>query len=77
MVGLTKSDLHHAELQKPRISQDEATVREMIETLDNWINSFDIYEEMVSLSTALLATKEISNDLLKANEHGQAAYKKI
>ena len=35
MVGMIKSGLHHAELQKPRILKDETTVTSVVETLDN------------------------------------------
>ena len=35
MVGMIKSGLHHAELQKPRILKDEAAVTSVVETLDN------------------------------------------
>ena len=47
------------------------------ETRDNWINPFGGSEDLVSLSTAVAAPKEITDDLLMAKQRGQVAYKKI
>ncbi len=73
MTGLIKSDVHHAELHKPRIKKDEA-VSSVLETIHNWVNPFEDIHEMVSLSTAGLVSPEIQHDLLAAYALGKMAY---
>ncbi|KAG0725654.1 hypothetical protein GWK47_038184 [Chionoecetes opilio] len=41
MTHSMKLDMHHAELQSPRIAKDEAAVAAVVNTLDNWINPFE------------------------------------
>ena len=78
MVGMIKSGLHHAELQKPRILKDEAAVTSVVETLDNWNNPFsEDAQDIVSLSTSIAATPDISNDLLKAHTYGEQSFQKF
>ncbi len=74
MTGLIKSDVHHAELHKPRIKKDEEAVSSVLETIDNWVNPFEDNHEMVSLSTAVVASPEIQHDLLAAYAIGKMAY---
>ena len=74
MINLTKSDVHHAELQSSRIRKDEIAVTSVVNTLENWINPFENACDIVSLSTATAAPKDIVSDLLRANNVGFAAY---
>jgi hypothetical protein len=78
MIGMIKSGLHHADLQKPRILKDEAAVTSVVETLDNWINPFaEDAQDIISLSTSIAATSDISNDLLKAQQFGEQSFQKF
>lgn len=77
MINLTKSAMHHAELQSPRITKDEIAVTSVVNTLDNWINPFENDCDIISLSSATAAPTDIVNDLLRAENAGLAAYQKF
>jgi len=70
-----KSDHGHVELQNSRIKKDELAVNAVVETLQNWVNPFEEnQQELVSLSTAAAATRQIATQLLEAEKRGEAAY---
>ncbi|KAK3751112.1 hypothetical protein QZH41_016239, partial [Actinostola sp. cb2023] len=76
MLHLTKSSCQHNDLQKSRISKDEADVKSLLITLDNWISPFGTeQQDLVCLSTGKLATEQIERDLLQAKDIGEKAYR--
>ena len=75
VLSIGKTDCGHVELQNSRIKKDELAVNAVVETLHNWVNPFEAErDELVSLSSAAAVTDEITADLTKAEELGEAAY---
>ena len=61
------------EARGPRIERDEKDVIKVAEQVENWGNPFEQSEELSSLSSGRIATKEISDDLLSAKKTGEEA----
>ena len=61
---MNQSALHHSELQKPRFDGDERTVAAVVELLENWINSIEGSNHIVTLSSDNCAPKDVTHDLL-------------
>lgn len=74
MVKGSKTELHHPELQQTRIKTDEKAVSAVVELVQGWINPSGEKQELVCISTAKATPKDISCDLLKANEIGKQCY---
>ena len=74
MTQVNKSAFHHSELQKPRIDRDEWAVGTVVELLENWTNPFEKSQYIVSLSSANVAPKDVTHDLLRAHSTGEEAY---
>ena len=58
---------HHSELQKPRIDRYEMAVAVVVELVENWTNPFERSQDIFSLSSANVAPKDITHDLLRAH----------
>ena len=73
MLHLNATDPHHADLQQPRITREEANVKALKDMMEhNWINpSANEEQDLVSLSTWKVAPHDIASDLLV----GEDAYK--
>jgi len=71
-----QSSSGHQDLQRSRISKDEADVKAVQEMLEsNWMNPFDEgYSDLVSISTGLIAPPDVCKDLLSAQEKGEEAF---
>jgi hypothetical protein len=66
----------HPDLNKPRIAKDEKDIQAMEDLLkNNWINPFnpDI-SDIMSISTGLVPSKDIIQDLQNALDKGEKAY---
>ena len=74
MTRTIRSDVHHTELQNPRIQKDERSVAAVTEALNNWINPFEENHELVCISTAATATKDVRDALIEAHQKGKQAY---
>ena len=74
MVYGNKTDLHHAELQRPRIQKDEKAVLAVVDLIQGLINPFSEKQELVRISTAKVAPKDITSDLMRAYEIGEQSY---
>ena len=71
---VNQSAFHHSELQKPRIDRYERAVGAVVELLENWTNPLDGSQDIVSLSSANVAPKNVTHDLLRAHSTGEEAY---
>ena len=58
MVQGKKSGLHHAELQRTRIKNEEA-VSAVVHLIEGWVNPFAEKQELISISTARTAPRDI------------------
>ena len=77
MTQVNQSAFHHSELQKPRIDDrwwDDRAVGAVVGLLENWKNPFDGSQDIVSLSSANVAPKNVTHDLLRAHSTGEEAY---
>lgn len=74
MTQTNRSDVHHTELQNPRIQKDEKSVTAVTEVLNNWINPFEENHELVCISTATTARKDVRDALIEAHQKGKQAY---
>ena len=65
------------DLQKSRIAKDESDVKSLLETINNWINPFELGEQdLVCLSSGKAATEKIEPDL-QAHRTGENAYRRF
>lgn len=70
-----KSSCKHPDLQGTRIQKDEQNVAAIVNLLENdWTNPFAEMSDLISLSTGVFASQEVTDDLLGAYEKGEAAY---
>ncbi len=68
------SELHHAELRQTRIKKDEEAVSAVVQLIQGWINPFTENQDLVSISTAKIAPRDITSDLMKAHSTGEKCY---
>ena len=69
-----KSGLHHAELQRTRIKKDGEAVSAVVHLIEGWVNPFAEKQDLISISTARTAPRDIASDLMKAHEIGEQCY---
>ena len=74
MVQGNKSKLCHTELQLPRIQKDEEAVNAVVGLIKDWVNPFAEKQDLVSISTAKVAPRDIVFDLMNAREIGENNY---
>ena len=74
LVHGNKTELHHAEVQRPRIQKDEKAVSAVVDLIQGWINPFSEKQELVCISTAKVAPQDITSDLMKVSEIGEQSY---
>ena len=74
MVQGKKSGLHHAELQRTRIKKDKEAVSAVVHLIKGWVNPFAEKQDLISISTARTAQRDIASDLMKAHEIGEQCY---
>ena len=60
--------MHHAELQQLRIRKDEEVVSAVVDVIQGWINPYAEKQDLISISNAKTAPRDIVSDLLKAYE---------
>lgn len=75
LIGLIDSDEDiHKEATKPRIQRDELDVKQVLQCLDGWCDIFSPSEELVSLSSGIVATEKVLYDLQTAYIKGNNAF---
>ena len=73
MLHINSSSPKHNDLHRSRITRDETDVKNIISLLqDTWLNPFNPdLQDLVCLSTGKVASSEIQDDLLRANDVGE------
>ena len=74
MVQGKMSELHHAKLRRTRIKKDEEAASAVFHLIQGWINPFAEKQDLVSISTAKIAPRDIASDLMKAHAIGEQCY---
>ena len=69
-----RANVCHTELQRPRIHKDEDAVSTVVRLINDWVNPFVEKQDLISISTAKPAPRDIASDLLKGYEIGEQAY---
>ena len=73
MIGLnTNEDDIHKEFRTPGLAKDENHVERMMSVIKGWVNPFDGPEELVCISSGVIVSPEIKQDLLGAERAGDA-----
>ena len=72
--GKKTDELHHADLQRPRIQKEEKAVVAVVDLIQGWINPFAEKQDLICISTAKAAPKDISSELMKALDAGEQSY---
>ena len=77
LKDINSSSSKHYDLQRSRITRDETDVKNIISLLqDTWLNPFNPdLQDLVCLPTGKVASSEVEDDLLRAKEVGEEAYK--
>lgn len=73
MTHISTHSLHHSDFQKPRIEKDEKSVAAVADIIESWISPFSQDHDLVCISTAAKAPKEVRDDLLRAHAIGKDA----
>ena len=78
MAGLTSetSELHK-EATSPRMAKDECDVCNVEDVIQNWRNPFEPSDNLVSLSSGIVANEKMRYDLMSAKEQGKASLMKF
>ena len=74
IVQASNSKTQHTELQSSRIKKDEQTVSSIVDLIQGWVNPFSESQDLISISTAKKAPREISIDLKTAHAVGERCY---
>lgn len=74
MAGIQGDDRIHKSLDESRMLKDERDVSSIISTINGMINPFDCsHDELVSLSSGVVASDKVKADLLEARDKGEKA----
>ena len=74
MIQGSDSETQHTELQRSRITKDEQAVSSIVDLIQDWINPFSESQDLISISTAKKAHREIATDMKIAHEVGEKGY---
>jgi len=61
-------------LQPSRIKKDEEAVYAVVDLVQEWVNPFTDKQDLINISTARKAPRDITCDLMKAHEIGEQSY---
>ena len=67
-IGLQINQRRPKNLVEKRIEYDEMKVQNSVSLIEEWSNSFQRAEELVSLSSGQQAPEDVKQDLLKARQ---------
>jgi hypothetical protein len=74
MVKENNSVALHTELRRPRIQKDGQAVSAVVDLIQGWANPFSEKRELMSISTAKAAPRDIAADQKNACEIGEKCY---
>ena len=77
MVQGSNLETQHTELQSSRIKKDEQAVSSIVDLIQGWVNPFSESQDLISISTAKKAPREIATDLKTAHAVGERCYTKF
>ncbi|GFS21423.1 hypothetical protein ElyMa_001594000 [Elysia marginata] len=75
--GLGSKDDSHKDNQLSQMKLTENNVKSVVHSFESFTNRFDIvgYDKLVSLSSGMKATEEVTKDILSIEKGGQEMYK--
>ena len=73
----SNSATQHTELQSSRTKKDEQAVLSIVDLIQRWVNPFSENQDLISISTAKKAPREIATDLKIAHAVGERCYAKF
>ena len=74
MVQASNSETQHTELQSSRMKKDEQAVSAIVDLIQGWVNPFSESQDLISISTAKKAPRDIATDLKTAHAVGERCY---
>ena len=74
MIQASNSKTQHTELQSSRMKKDEQAVSAIVDLIQGWVNPFSESQDLISISTAKKAPREIATDLKTAHAVGERCY---
>ena len=78
MLNMSKSSSQHNDLQKSKITRDEADMQSLLSTLKGWSSPFlNQGQDLICLSTGKLASDDVARDLLQARDISERAYRRF
>ena len=77
MIEIGKESSVTKDVGSARMLFDESAVRRTCDVLISWGNPFQKSENLINLSSGLMAPYDIESDLLEAHSHGQTALNKF
>lgn len=75
MAGMQHEERGHKELDATRIAKDNAAVLSLVSAVESMINPFLPREDLVCISSGVVATKSVRDDIQSACDKGEAALK--
>ena len=76
--GISKdSDRSKRRKDLTRIKRDEDDVQSVIGTLESWSNPFDASSCVVNISSGIMASPDVANDLMQAYQIGRTPAEKF
>lgn len=73
MIEIGKESSVTKDVGSARMVFDESAVRRTHDVLLSWGNPFQASENLINLSSGLMASSDVESDLLEAHSHGEAA----
>ena len=77
MLQVKRPSHHHDEMLSTRKVKDDKAVTSIENLIEGWNNPFKESKQLVSISTATEAPEDVTQDLMKAREIGEQAYKQF
>ena len=74
MVQASNSETQHTELQSSRMKKDDQAVSSIVDLIQGWVNPFSESQDLISISPAKKAPREIATDLKTAHAVGERCY---
>ena len=74
MIQASNSKTQHTELQSSRMKKDEQAASAIVDLIQGWVNPFSESQDLISISTAKKAPREIATDLKTAHAVGERCY---
>lgn len=75
MAGILPEERAHKELDKTRMIKDRLSVESLLVTVESMVNPFQTSEDLVCISSGVVASKKVKEDILNACDKGEVALK--